>query len=259
MRHLDVDAGHSGLATSHAPADDSDQVPRTGALTDQRTTAVALASVFSFFASCAQETVVQLEVVPKAGLLQLCFALAVRNHRNVHFLEDVLVFSVIAERVLAPAGRPAPLSGEVGKRVRQAGRADVRVPGKVDGLVHAKYGQVVVQRASVELAVYDHVDHVRFHVRVEFHVVVYVPFAQADAQVLLLVRLDAVGGSEHVQRIDQGTAAHVYALMRVLLEDGHLPRVFTELAVSVHVRRRLDPSGDSVSVPLAALSGADVI
>lgn len=45
-----------------------------------------LASVLSFFAAGAQETVVQLEVVAKTGLLQLCFALAIRNYRNVHFL-----------------------------------------------------------------------------------------------------------------------------------------------------------------------------
>lgn len=55
-------------------------------------------------------------------------------------LEDVLVFSVIAKCVLAPAGRPAPLSGEVRERVWQAGRANVWVPGKVNGLVHSEYG-----------------------------------------------------------------------------------------------------------------------
>lgn len=103
------------------------------------------------------------------------------------YLEDVLVFSVIAECVLAPAGRPAPLSREVRERVWQAGRADVRVSGKVDGFVHAKYSQVVVQRARVEFSVYDQTDDVRFHVRVEFHVVVYVPFAQTNAQVLFVV------------------------------------------------------------------------
>lgn len=102
-------------------------------------------------------------------------------------LEDVLVFSVIAERIFAPTGCPAPLPGKVGERVRQAGRADVRVAGEVDRLVHAEYGQVVVQSARVELPVYDHAGHVRFHVRVELHVVVHVPFAQADAQVLFVV------------------------------------------------------------------------
>lgn len=102
-------------------------------------------------------------------------------------LEDVLVFSVVTECILAPTGCPAPLPGEVGESVRQAGRADVRVAGEVDGLVHAQYGQVVVQRARVELPVYDHAGHVRFHVRVELHVMVHVPFAQADAQVLLVV------------------------------------------------------------------------
>lgn len=40
--HLDVHSGHAGLAASHAPADDADQVPRTGALAHQRTAAVAL-------------------------------------------------------------------------------------------------------------------------------------------------------------------------------------------------------------------------
>lgn len=102
-------------------------------------------------------------------------------------LEDVLVFPVVAERVLAPAGRPAPLSGEVGKRVRQTGRTDVRVSRKVHRRVHAEHGHVVVQRAGVELPVDDQGHHVLLHVRVELHVVVHVPFAQADAQVLFVV------------------------------------------------------------------------
>lgn len=102
-------------------------------------------------------------------------------------LEDVLVFPVVAERVLAPSGGPAPLPGEVGERVGHAGRADVRVARKVDRLVHAQYGYVVVQRAGVELPVYDHAGHVRFHVRVELHVVVHVPLTQADTQLVLVV------------------------------------------------------------------------
>lgn len=102
-------------------------------------------------------------------------------------LEDVLVFAVVAERVLAPAGGPAPLSREVGERVWHARRADVRVARKVHRLVHAQYGYVVVQGAGVELPVYDHADHVGLHVRVELHVVVHVPLAQADAQLVFVV------------------------------------------------------------------------
>lgn len=98
-----------------------------------------------------------------------------------------MVFAVVAECVLAPAGRPAPLPGEIGERVRQAGRTDVRVPRKVHRPVHAEHGHVVVQRAGVELPVDDHAGHVRLHVRVELHVVVHVPLAQADAQVLFVV------------------------------------------------------------------------
>lgn len=45
-----------------------------------------LASVFPLFTTRAQESVVQLEIVAKTGLLQLRFALAVRNYRNVYFL-----------------------------------------------------------------------------------------------------------------------------------------------------------------------------
>lgn len=111
---------------------------------------------------------------------------SIRYFRTTHF-EDVLVFSVIAEGVLAPTGCPAPLPGEVGERIRQAGRANVWIAGKVDGLIHAEYGNVIVQRAGIELPVYFQVNHVRFHVRVEFHVVIHVPFAQTNAQVLVMV------------------------------------------------------------------------
>lgn len=96
------------------------------------------------------------------------------------YLEDVLVFSVIAESVFAPAGGPATLSREIRERVRQTGRADVRVARKVDRLVHAEHGQIVVQRAGVELPVNDQANHVGLDVRIELHVVVHVPFAQSD-------------------------------------------------------------------------------
>lgn len=98
-----------------------------------------------------------------------------------------MVFSVIAECVLAPASGPAPLPGEVGECVWQTGRAYVRVTAKVDRLVHAKYGQVIIQRAGIEFPVNDHAGHVRFYVREELHVVVDVPFAKTDAQVLFVI------------------------------------------------------------------------
>lgn len=57
-----------------------------------------LASVFALFTACAQETVVQFEIVAKTGLLQLRFALAVRNYRNVHFLLGKIIINVSVDR-----------------------------------------------------------------------------------------------------------------------------------------------------------------
>lgn len=45
-----------------------------------------------------------------------------------------------------------------------------------------------------------------------------------------------MGGREHVPRVDQRTAANVNALLRILFQNGHLPRVF---ACSAKQRRPL--------------------
>lgn len=59
---------------------------------------------------------------------------------------------------------------------------------------------------------------------------------------------------ENMLRIDQRAAANVHRFLGVLLQDGNLPRIFTELAVAVNVRGILDAPGDAVRVASAALA-----
>ena len=86
MRHPHVDAWDSVLTTPYAPGDDADDVPEASPFTHHGTAAVALAGVLPFFATGADEPGVELEVIAKAGLLELRLALVVRKHRDVHFL-----------------------------------------------------------------------------------------------------------------------------------------------------------------------------
>lgn len=48
VRHLDVDARNASLSASHAPADDSDQIPGSGPFADQWTAAVSLWTINYF-------------------------------------------------------------------------------------------------------------------------------------------------------------------------------------------------------------------
>lgn len=63
---------------------------------------------------------------------------------HIDFLQNVLVFSVFAECVLAPAGGEAPLAREIGKFIGQTGRADVRIIGEINGSVQCQNGEVVI-------------------------------------------------------------------------------------------------------------------
>lgn len=67
-----------------------------------------------------------------------------------------------------------------------------------------------------------------------------------------------MGRRQNVLRIDEGAATNVHRLLRVLLQDGHLPGILAELAVTVDVRRILDATGDAVRVATAALAGLEV-
>lgn len=71
------------------------------------------------------------------------------------------------------------------------------------------------------------------------------------------LRSHTMGRRQDVLTIDQGAAANVHGLFRVLLQDGHLPRVFAEFAVAIDVRRILDATGHSVGVATSALAGLE--
>jgi hypothetical protein len=64
-----------------------------------------------------------------------------------------------------------------------------------------------------------------------------------------------VSSSEDVAGSNQSASADVDVVSTFLLEDGHLPGIFTELAVTIDVRKGLDATGDSERVTTTAGSG----
>lgn len=103
-----VDAGHAGLAATDAPGDDAGELPLPVTLAHHRTAAVALAGVLTLLAAGAEEARMQAEGGPEPRTPHLLLARVIADDRYVHLLEYVLVLAVVAESVLAPAGRPAP-------------------------------------------------------------------------------------------------------------------------------------------------------
>lgn len=49
-----------------------------------------------------------------------------------------------------------------------------------------------------------------------------------------------MGRGDDVQRVNEGTTAHVDTFLGVFFQDGYLPRVFAELRVTIHVNGVLD-------------------
>lgn len=76
--------------------------------------------------------------------------------------------------------------------------------------------------------------------------------SKSDSQIESAVSLDAMRCRYDVTRVNQGAAAHVDGFLRVLLQNSRLPRVFTELRVSIDVNRVLDSSVDALRVSDAA-------
>lgn len=72
------------------------------------------------------------------------------------------------------------------------------------------------------------------------------------------LRFDTMGRGDDVLIVDQSTSADVNRFLGVLLQDGNLPWVFTELAVTVDVDRILDATVDALRVADATLAQVGV-
>merc|ERR1719412_825587 len=202
LAHLDIDAGHIPLATADAPADEASQLPGASALADQGTSTVALAGILALLTAGADEARVEGEVIAEARLSQLPLAVGVPEHGHVHLLEGVLVGAVATEGVLAPSSDEAAVTGKVCQGVRQADRGDVGVPLEVQEAVQLDDGDVVVQVSRIELRVDGDGEDVELNVGVELAVVVDIPLAEADPELLWAVLLDAVGRRDDVRGVN---------------------------------------------------------
>lgn len=182
-RDLHVHAGHVHLAAANAPGHHTHHVPDAVAFADKRTTAVTLAGILALLTAGTNEPWVELVAVSQTGVPQLGLALVVGQNGHIDLLENVLVLSVLSEGVLAPASGPAASSSEVRVLVGQTGGTDVGILGEVHWVVQLEDGQVIVQSSGIVFGVDVHRNHIAFDVGEELHVVVDIPFAQADAQI----------------------------------------------------------------------------
>ena len=225
MGNLDVDAGHVVFSAADSPRHDSGQLPNAADLANEGSASVSFAGVFALFATGANEPFVQLERLAQFGPLQHPLAQRVGQHGHLDLLQSVLIIA-LDEGVLAPPGDEAPPAGEVVPAIRQTDRANVRVRGVVHVAGQADEGDVVVEVAGVKLVVHEHVPGVVLDVGVEFGVVVDVPFADADSQLFRFVVLNAMGRGQDMRAVDEGPAAEIHVVELLLLQDGHLPRIF---------------------------------
>lgn len=54
-----------------------------------------------------------------------------------------------------------------------------------------------------------------------------------------------MGSRQDMIGVDEGASTHIHTLLRVLLQDGHMPGVFTKLGVTIHIHRVLDATVDT--------------
>lgn len=131
---------------------------------------------------------------------------------------------------LTPSGCPASLSREVSEAIWQTGRADVWVVLEINWNAQFQDGQVIVKCAGIILWMNVDRYNIAFNVWEEFNVMIDIPFAETNTQVIsgisnveerhleyissgLLAsnhsRLNTMGCSENVSTIDQCTAANI--------------------------------------------------
>merc|ERR1719219_2993440 len=256
VSHLDVDPRDVLLTTADPPADDACELPDPSNLTHQRSPAISLAGVLALLPTGADKAGVKDKVVAQPGLLQFPLTVEVSEDGQVDLLQDVLVGPDFTKGVLPPATDPAPLPCEALEGVRKTNRRDVGVPGEINEAVNLYDSQVVVEVAGVVLGVDLHLQHVELNVGEELAVVVDVPLAQPDPELLRPVLLDAVSRCEEVSAVNETAATDVHIVVLLLLQYGDLPGVLAELSVALSVPqcRVVDPAIDPVSVPLAALA-----
>ena len=69
-----------------------------------------------------------------------------------------------------------------------------------------------------------------------------------------VIPFDAVGGSEDMRRSNECSATDIDIVILVFFQDGHLPGIFSEFGLSVHVWLSLDSAVDAVRIAASACS-----
>lgn len=256
MRHLDVDARNIKLATAYSPRYNTSQLPDAAHLAHQRAPAIALASVLPLLATSTGKPRVKSEVEPEPRSFQFCLTVKMRQNRDVHLLENVLVAADLAKGVLPPPGDEAALPGEVLERVGKTDRRDVGIALEVHMAVQFDESNVIVEVARVVLGMDVDGQNVHLDIWVELDIIVDIPLPEPDAELLWAVPLDTVGGGEKAAAIYQRSATDINVVILLLFKYRNLPGIFTKLCISFSevCQRSVNPSVDSMCIPATALS-----
>merc|ERR1719336_3795145 len=101
-----------------------------------------------------------------------------------------------------------------------------------------------------------HVKNIKLDVGEELTVIINVPFAQSDSQLLWSILFDTMSCSQQMCSINQTSSTNVNIVILLLLQQGNLPRILSKLCITlgIFLGRIVDPSVDAMSVPPSTLS-----
>jgi hypothetical protein len=207
-------------------------LPSTPDLTDQRTTPVPFATIFSFFSSSTDKSWVENEIGSESGSLQLLLTFVIGHYRDINLLKHVLVLTPLPKGILSPSSHEAALASEIESWAWETDGTDVWVLLEVDCLVESENGNIVDEISSVVFRVDQDGDNLSLNVWVKLRLVIHVPFSKTNTEVLGREALDAMGCGEDVVRIDEAASAYVSV---VSLQNGNLPWVFSKVSFPIAV------------------------
>merc|ERR1719336_3655827 len=101
-----------------------------------------------------------------------------------------------------------------------------------------------------------HVKNIKLDVGEELTVIINVPFAQSDSQLLWSILFDTMSCSQQMCSINQTSSTDVNIVILLLLQQSHLPWILSKLDITLGILlgRIVDPSVDAMSIPSPALS-----
>lgn len=180
LGHAGVHSGNVHLAASDAPGNNAgglEAVLLASNWTHQWGATITLAGVLVLLTAGANEAVVQNEMPAESSFAQIRLALLLGHHGHVDLLQDNLIFPILAELVLAPAGGIAAIEIEFITHIGQANGLNVLLEGEWTFQQHDSH--IVIERSLVELLMVDYFLDISVFVPSDLSLRLRIPFASS--------------------------------------------------------------------------------